>query len=162
MAGLKTCECGEPTYSDQCALCSTDRGLFTPPKSERKTMSNDKERPLPDPDIVVDDAGSAWGFKNNQHAAGQYFWNAAQMRSAIEQGHDEACEKLQKEIDIITADRDDWRAAYTGLRAFAESKGLDVVAHDAGVEDTSRVAEWRMEVDLGGTYLGYKEWLKEK
>jgi len=24
MTGLKTCDCGEPTYSDKCSLCSAD------------------------------------------------------------------------------------------------------------------------------------------
>jgi rRNA maturation protein Nop10 len=29
---LKTCECGEPTYSDRCALCDADEDLFQPPQ----------------------------------------------------------------------------------------------------------------------------------
>jgi len=28
MSGMRTCACGEPTYSDKCALCYADAGLF--------------------------------------------------------------------------------------------------------------------------------------
>jgi hypothetical protein len=29
MKELKTCECGEPTYSNKCSLCFADEGLFS-------------------------------------------------------------------------------------------------------------------------------------
>lgn len=40
---------------------------------------------MPDPDIVVTDAGSAWDYKLNSSLQGKYYYSAAQMRKVIEE-----------------------------------------------------------------------------
>jgi len=44
MKGLKTCECGEPTYSNKCSLCLADEGLFSKQDGKGSIMSNEKPK----------------------------------------------------------------------------------------------------------------------
>jgi len=59
MSGLKTCACGEPTYGDECSLCSSDKGLF--------------QLPAP-PAPVVPKAGSRWARRDAVSTHGYTVW----------------------------------------------------------------------------------------
>ncbi len=74
-----------PGSRDDVLAVARWRGQFvaareaTPPAQSADAL----DAQLPEPDIVVTDAGDAWKYATNKEVKGEYFYSAKQMRAAM-------------------------------------------------------------------------------